>query len=96
MRRGQPFPGEMRDQGRLFHRATRAAARGPRLKGAHDEGKISFFLEIFFEKNLVFKQKKGKEGRQDRFSPGARGSIKTALSGIDRDDLLSVYIILRI
>ena len=72
MRRGQPFPGEMRDQGRLFHRATRAAARGPRLKGAHDEGKISFFLEIFFEKNLVFKQKKGKAKTDFRPEPVVR------------------------
>ena len=43
-------------QGRLYHRATRAAARGPRLKGpqrrTNDEGKICFFLEFFFEKKI--------------------------------------------
>ena len=36
----------------------------------------NFFL------NIVFKQKKGKEGPQDRFSPWARGSIKTALHAV--------------
>ena len=52
------FYAEDHAQGRLYHRATRAAARGPRLKGpqrtTNDEGKISFFLEFFFEKKFSF------------------------------------------
>ena len=52
-------------------RVVFTTGRPGRLPGAQRRRKTSFFFRIFFlEKNLVFKQKKGRRGPKTDFRPG--------------------------